>query len=86
MRVQERIEQQQRVATPNTQQQYYETIIWATGGHHSAAAAAAGHDNLFNQSYTAAMERSVSSTLMSYRGTYGMVDGKMEGCWSNNNV
>lgn len=32
---------------------FYERFIWATGGHSSAA----GHGNLFNESYTAYMER-----------------------------
>ena len=34
-------------------QPFYERFIWATGGHSSAA----GHGNLFNESYTAYMER-----------------------------
>jgi hypothetical protein len=33
--------------------QTYSNFVWATGGH----SAAAGHGNLFNESYTAAMER-----------------------------
>jgi hypothetical protein len=32
---------------------HYERFVWATGGHSSAA----GHGNLFNESYTAYMER-----------------------------
>ena len=32
---------------------YYERYVWATGGH----SAAAGHGNLFNESYTAFLER-----------------------------
>ena len=35
-------------------QETYSTFVWATGGH----SAAAGHGNLYNESYTAFMERS----------------------------
>jgi len=38
---------------------HYERFVWATGGH----SAAAGHGNLFNESYTAFMNRAVSDVF-----------------------
>lgn len=38
---------------------YHERFVWATGGHSSAA----GHGNLFNESYTAVMERGVADVF-----------------------
>ena len=51
---------QQRVVLP-TIPPFYERFVWVTGGHSSAA----GHGNLFNESYTAFMERGVKDVFRS---------------------
>ena len=40
---------------------YYARYVWATGGHSAAAA----HGNLYNESYTAYMERDVKTVFAS---------------------
>jgi hypothetical protein len=65
---------------------FFERYVWATGGHSSAA----GHGNLFNESYTAYMERDLvelfGSVGIEFEGrNYAMGSatsaGEMSMCW-----
>lgn len=58
---QEREQSESSKGSPLQQHHSYERLVWATGGH----SAAAGHGNLFNQSYTAYMERAVIGVFYS---------------------
>ena len=49
------VEDQRRLGSRLPEKDEYVPFIWATGGHSSAA----GHGNLYNESYTAVMERGV---------------------------
>lgn len=51
---------QPQVVLP-TLPEFYERFVWSTGGH----SAAAGHGNLFNETYTAYMERGVKDVFRS---------------------
>lgn len=44
---------------PTSSSHFFEKYVWATGGH----SASAGHGNLFNESYTAYMERDVKEAF-----------------------